>query len=209
MNCPVFAIVCKSLLFFLKVNTALASGLAAALLTLSFARVSGAHINPAVTFAMMITRQLSPLRSILYICAQCGGGIAGAALVLGVYARVNDPALQTGGGAFGMEFVLTFMVVYAYCASRAENRAPVNIYQPPNPYATTPQTNYANLPGVKPDSLCIGIAYAACLVAWKGCLNPARALGAAFVSKLPNRFEQHWVSYPHLPLTNEQVDPTC
>ena len=95
------------------------------MLTAAFARVSGAHLNPAVTVAMMLTKQLSPLRSILYICAQCGGGIAGAALVLGVYARVNDPALQTGGGAFGMEFVLTFLIVYIYCASRSETRSPL------------------------------------------------------------------------------------
>jgi len=164
------------------VNTALASGLAAALLTLSFARVSGAHLNPAITFAMLITRQLSPLRSILYMIAQCGGGIGGAALVLGVYTKVHDPVLQTSGGAFGMEFVFTFIVAYAYCASRAENILP---------YHTEQITVH---PGVKPDPISIGIAYGGCQVAWKACLNPARALGAAFVSRAPNRFEQHWVN---------------
>ena len=179
-----------------QINTALASGLAAAMLTSAFARVSGAHLNPAVTVAMMLTRQLSPLRSILYICAQCGGGIAGAALVLGVYARVNDPALQTGGGAFGMEFVLTFLVVYAYCASRAEWKSPfMNSigYAATNTYGTTMAPTTANLPGVKPDPVSIGMAYAGCMVAWKGSLNPARALGSAFVSKNAGRFDQHWV----------------
>ena len=187
-----------------QINTAIASGLAAAMLTSAFARVSGAHLNPAVTAAMMFTRQLSPLRAILYICAQCGGGIAGAALVLGVYARVNDPALQTGGGAFGMEFVLTFLVVYAYCASRTENRPPLMAYAPVGysatgyttagySTATTYGTPIANTPGVKPDPVSVGMAYAGCMIAWKGSLNPARALGSAFVSKNAGRFDQHWV----------------
>ncbi|KAL1123071.1 hypothetical protein AAG570_002159 [Ranatra chinensis] len=41
----------------------------------------GAHVNPAVSFAMMITRNISILRGIMFITAQCGGGIAGAALL--------------------------------------------------------------------------------------------------------------------------------
>lgn len=43
----------------------------------------GAHVNAAVTFAMAITRHISPLRAIMFITAQCGGGIAGAALLYG------------------------------------------------------------------------------------------------------------------------------
>lgn len=43
----------------------------------------GAHINPAVTLALTVTRAITPLRTVLYITAQCGGGIAGAALLYG------------------------------------------------------------------------------------------------------------------------------
>lgn len=43
----------------------------------------GAHINPAVTFGMAIIGAVSPLRAAMYITAQCGGGIAGAALLYG------------------------------------------------------------------------------------------------------------------------------
>lgn len=44
---------------------------------------TGAHINPAVTLACFVTRLISPLRTTMYIAAQLGGGIAGAALLYG------------------------------------------------------------------------------------------------------------------------------
>jgi glycerol uptake facilitator-like aquaporin len=36
---------------------------------------------------LMLTRFVSPLRAVMYIMAQCGGGVAGAALVMGVKER--------------------------------------------------------------------------------------------------------------------------
>ncbi|KOB73386.1 Uncharacterized protein OBRU01_11337, partial [Operophtera brumata] len=42
---------------------------------------SGAHVNPSVTAALCIRRRVSPLRTALYVAAQCGGGIAGAAAI--------------------------------------------------------------------------------------------------------------------------------
>lgn len=43
----------------------------------------GAHINPSITLGMAVIRAISPLRAAMYITAQCGGGIAGAALLYG------------------------------------------------------------------------------------------------------------------------------
>lgn len=43
----------------------------------------GAHINPAVTIACFFTRLITPLRTTMYVLAQLGGGIAGAALLHG------------------------------------------------------------------------------------------------------------------------------
>lgn len=53
-------------------------------LTLSLrSPIPGAHINPSVSIGMAIVRAISPLRAAFYITAQCGGGIAGAAVLYG------------------------------------------------------------------------------------------------------------------------------
>ena len=67
------------------------------------------------------------------MCAQCGGAIAGTALVKGIEGKaLQDAALNQRKGAFGLEFVLTFLIVYAYCASRADYAARTgSAHQPP------------------------------------------------------------------------------
>ncbi len=74
-----------------QTHSAAAAGLAAAMLAACFGSVSGGHANPAVTCALALAQAISPLRAALYICAQCGGAIAGAALVLGVLVRNGVP----------------------------------------------------------------------------------------------------------------------
>ncbi|CAN7982633.1 unnamed protein product [Ixodes persulcatus] len=62
---------------------ALTAGAAAATLCQCYGHISGCHMNPAVTLATFATRKVSPLRALLYVTAQCGGAIAGAALLYG------------------------------------------------------------------------------------------------------------------------------
>lgn len=64
-------------------QTAFTCGFAMCTLVLCFGHISGGHVNPAVTFSFLITRKVTPLRAFLYITAQCGGAIAGAALLYG------------------------------------------------------------------------------------------------------------------------------
>lgn len=40
-------------------------------------------MNPAISLGATITCKISPLRALVYTLAQCGGGIAGAALLYG------------------------------------------------------------------------------------------------------------------------------
>ena len=62
---------------------ALSFGLAVCALTQSFGHVSGGHFNPALSLAATMACRISPLRGLLYMVAQCGGSIAGAALLYG------------------------------------------------------------------------------------------------------------------------------
>lgn len=62
---------------------ALTNGFAMSTLTQCFGHISGANINPAVTCSFLITGKITLIRAILYLIAQCGGSIAGAALLYG------------------------------------------------------------------------------------------------------------------------------
>lgn len=45
--------------------------------------VSGGHINPAVSIAMAVVREISPVRAVLYVVFQCVGGLIGSLLLKG------------------------------------------------------------------------------------------------------------------------------
>jgi hypothetical protein len=62
-------------------SVAFASALAYGALT--YRVFPGAHLNPAFTLALAVIKCISPLRSILFLTAQAGGAIAGAALLFG------------------------------------------------------------------------------------------------------------------------------
>ena len=150
-----------------QVYTAVATGLAMFSLYHAFSPVSGGHFNPAVTIAMMVTKKVSMLRAALYVCAQCGGAIAGAALVYGIYGA-RDQFANVAVSNFGLEFILTFIVVFVFFSANTPHR---------HRHSTDP-------------ALTIGLTYMATLSCYKGALNPARALGPAFVA---NKFGLHWV----------------
>ncbi|XP_063218828.1 neurogenic protein big brain-like [Bacillus rossius redtenbacheri] len=154
-------------------TAACASGFAMAAIMQCFGHISGAHANPAVTVAMLITRSVSLLRAFMYVAAQCGGGIAGAALLYGVMAQSpHTPVLQLPSQLgswqmFAMEFLLTFLVVFAYLVW------------------TNSRLRFQGV-----SSLLIGGTYLACSLVSAPALNPARALGPSFVM---NEWDDLWV----------------
>src|SRR6185436_6485586 len=81
-------------------TVAFAHGLAIAVMVAALGWVSGAHFNPAVTFAFWLTKRISAANALAYIIAQLAGGfLAGLLLVLlfgadGVAS--GTPALATG-----------------------------------------------------------------------------------------------------------------
>src|SRR5882724_5150463 len=68
----------------LAANT-LATGAALVALILAFGPISGAHMNPAVTLAAAMERQLRWSDVPAYIAAQVAGGVAGTAVAHGMF----------------------------------------------------------------------------------------------------------------------------
>lgn len=103
-------------------SVALAFGLALIAMAYSIGNVSGCHINPAVSLAMLLTKRMSFKDFIGYVCAQFLGGIAGGGVLALLY---KDGAFGANGYGLGvsmidaglgaalvMEAILTFVFVF-------------------------------------------------------------------------------------------------
>lgn len=101
----------------------LAHGGAVGLMIYAFGHVSGAHINPAVTIPMMVTRQIGVRDGVMYVVSQLAGAVVAAAALRSILpdlaASVNlgtqpGPSEVLGGSAasgFAVEAILTFFLV--------------------------------------------------------------------------------------------------
>ena len=100
------------------IGTALAFGLVIVAMAYSIGNVSGCHINPAVSIAMLLNKKMSVKDFFCYIVAQFLGAIAGAAIL---YAIVGDASKLGCNGLFNdnawlsflIEVILTFVFVIA------------------------------------------------------------------------------------------------
>jgi glycerol uptake facilitator protein len=68
-----------------------AFGLAVVAMVYSVGKISGCHINPAVTISMAITKRMPWATAVPYVIAQCVGGTLGGLAIWGVFAhKVHD-----------------------------------------------------------------------------------------------------------------------
>ncbi len=113
---------------------AFAFGLVIVAMAYSIGNVSGCHINPAVSFGMLVAGKMSVRDFCLYVVSQVIGAIIGAAILMGMVGGTANGLGQNGfgdnsalgigmGGAFLVEVVLTFVFVLAIIGvtSKAEN----------------------------------------------------------------------------------------
>lgn len=96
--------------------TALAFGLSIVAMAYSIGRVSGCHVNPAVSIAMLVSGKLSAKDFVGYVVAQVLGAIVGAALIgvfLGWDCGFGANGLYNADVALSLviECVLTFVFV--------------------------------------------------------------------------------------------------
>ena len=118
----------------------LGHGAAIGLMVYTFGHVSGAHINPAVTIPMIITKKIGIKDGIAYIIFQLIGAIAAAASLKAILpelgAKVN---FGTQGGpsellnhnvmsGLGVEIILTFFLVTVIFMTAVHKKAPAGMY---------------------------------------------------------------------------------
>lgn len=122
------------------VMIALAHGSAIGLMVYTFGHISGAHINPAVTISMLVTRRINIKDGIAYIVFQIIGAIAAAAsykaILPDIGAKVN---FGTQGGpsallhynaisGFTVEAILTFFLVTVIFMTAVHKKAAAGMY---------------------------------------------------------------------------------
>jgi len=160
---------------------ALAHGLAIAVVVAGTAKISGGHVNPAVTFGAVITGRLKLSTGVLYVGAQLAGAVIGALLLkaavvgdvegnLGAHA-LNLGALDGEGAGVLVEAVLTFVLVFTVFATAIDRRGMGNLA----PIAI---------------GLAILIDHLVGVPLTGASMNPARSFGPALVA---DAWDNHWV----------------
>ena len=116
------------------IGVAIAFGLTVVAMAYGIGHISGAHLNPAVSFGVFVNGRMSFKEMLIYWAAQFIGGIIAGALLLVIWNAIGDSATgvfaangygemfqkacggpETGyqaismGGAFLVEFLLTFV----------------------------------------------------------------------------------------------------
>ncbi|XP_046345479.1 aquaporin-5-like [Haliotis rufescens] len=161
------------------VSIALCFGLSVATIVWMICHVSGGHINPAVTAAMLATRKISLARAVFYVIFQLLGSIVGAGLLYGLkdaggkglgLTQVNEKI--DPGRAVGIELFITLVLVFTVFASVDSKRKDLN--------GSTPLT--------------IGLSVTMChlfAIPFTGSsMNTARSFGPAVVMW---EWTHHWV----------------
>lgn len=163
-----------------QLQISLCFGLAVATMVWCIAHLSGGHINPAVTVGMLLTRKISLARAIIFIVVQCVGAIVGSAILDGLTPEDDEGDLcmtkvngdVTAEQAFGVELLITFVLVLTVFASSDSNRKDLNGSAP----------------------LTIGLSVTVChlfAIKYSGSsMNPARSFGPAVVTGF---WKDHWV----------------
>ena len=118
----------------------LGHGAVIALMVYAFGHVSGAHINPAVTIPMMITKKISVADGIGYIIFQVIGAIIATLSLMAILPEIGKPVLWGGHvgpsellnhsimSGFVVEVILTFFLVVVIFMTAVHKKAPKSVY---------------------------------------------------------------------------------
>jgi MIP family channel proteins len=110
------------------VGIALVFGLVVMAMVYATGHLSGAHLNPAVTLAFVLTRHFPRTEATAYVAAQLAGALAAAGLLAAIWpsqpAALGTPLPTIGSGsAFVYEAVLSAFLMFVIMAVATDTRA--------------------------------------------------------------------------------------
>lgn len=181
------------------VAVSLAFGFTIMVLAHMIGHISGGHINPAVTFALAITRRIDPMKAVAYISAQIVGGIFGALLLYGTLPKDHRGCLGSntvgGGGILDSgDGILDYNVGQALLLEVITTAILIlTVFATVDPANTSTKAL-----GVFPIGMAVFICHLIA-IPLTGCgINPARSLGPGLVAfgfedGCNNVMDDHWV----------------
>lgn len=219
-------IVCATSANFARLKTvnnpvvgALCTGFASVALIYSFADVSGAHFNPAVTFATIVTRKTGLAKGLMYIGAQLIGAIFSSLILLVTFPENYEkgnvaaqvavvPAADADiANAFLIELILTFILVYVIFAVAFDTVDSKNVQVVNTPGGgkqkksggnnlTIYTTSGATKAGFAPIAIGFTLGFL-CFMGSSvsgGAFNPARVFGPAIVGGVWTNHWLYWIA---------------
>jgi len=109
------------------VGVALSFGLVIMVMIYAVGHISGAHFNPAVTFAFALSRHFPWPRAVGYWTAQFLGALTAAALLRGSLGDIADVGATLPSGSQGQSFLwellLSFFLMFVIMAVATDTRA--------------------------------------------------------------------------------------
>jgi len=172
---------------------ALAHGFAIMIMVYSIGEVSGGHINPAVTWALLLTNKQSFLRAFCYWTAQIFGGIIGSAILRSLTPEVHRHGMGCHGLGIGVspgqglwiEVVLTFIFIFVVFATAVSpfvgKISPLSGGE--NEYGPGKLTPFAV-------GMTILVLHTVGIPLTGASMNPARSFGPAVVNSC---WDNHWI----------------
>ncbi|CAN6293217.1 unnamed protein product [Urochloa humidicola] len=159
------------------------------LLVYCTAGISGGHINPAVTFALLLARKVSVPRAALYVAAQCLGAVCGAGIVRAIHSPGSFERHGGGANAVGdgygrgtglvAEVVGTFVLVYTvFSATDAKRNA---------------RDSHIPVLAPLPIGFAVFVVHLATIPVTGTGINPARSFGAAVVYNKATAWHDQWI----------------
>ncbi|KAD5508576.1 hypothetical protein R6Q59_030861 [Mikania micrantha] len=150
--------------------------------------ISGGHLNPAITFAMLMARKLTMPRALMYILAQCSGATCGCLLAK---ALQNTNYKVHGGGVnelsegysratgLGVEIVGTFILVYTALSTTDPKR--------------TARDSHVPVLSPLPIGFAVFMVHLATIPITETGINPARSFGAAVIYNKEKTWDDLWI----------------
>ena len=160
------------------IGIALAQGVALLAFIYAFNHISGAHLNPAITISLWITKRMEGPVAAGYVIAQLAGAVLAGIFVEGFFgnARLAVPQLVSVDPTFAVlvEALLTFVLVLVFFGIIVDRRS---------------HTSHAGL--------AIGLVFTGLvLVGFSltgAAINPAKAFGPALVGNLWTNQLVYWI----------------